>query len=56
MTSKKQLKEVCNLFNKGILKVEDAVSYGYCGYYLKCKNGKVLEIIPETITKEQAAE
>ena len=45
--TKKNLKEACDLFNKGLLKVQDAVAFCLNDYILNCNNGKVTSITKE---------
>ena len=44
MLTKEQLREAGELFNRGILKVQDAVAFGLNGYILNCNDGKVINI------------
>ena len=44
MLTKKQLQEANELFNKGLLKIQDAVAFGLNGYVLNCNDGKVINI------------
>lgn len=50
MLTEKNLKETCELFNRGLLKVQDAIAFGLNSYALNCKAGKVLEITREKKT------
>ena len=47
MSTKRNLKEICNLFNKGLLNLQDAVIFCKSGYILNCNDGKVTSITKE---------
>lgn len=47
MLSRKNSNEACDLFNAGILKVQDAIAFEINGYILNCNNGKVTGIEKE---------
>lgn len=47
MLTKKNLKETTELFNRSVLKIQDAVAFGLNGYVLNCNDGKVSSIEKE---------
>ena len=47
MLKEENLKETSDLFNRGLLKIQDAIAFGLNGYILNCEDGKVTNITYE---------
>ena len=47
MLTQKQLQEANELFNKGLLKIQDAVAFGLNDYILNCNDGRLTNIEKE---------
>ena len=47
MLKEENLKVTSDLFNRGLLKIQDAIAFGLNGYILNCEDGKVTNIMYE---------
>ena len=47
MLTKKQLQEAKELFNKGLLKIQDALAFALNGYILNYNDGRLTSITKE---------
>jgi len=48
MNEKEIFKTICQLFNNGTLRIQDAIKFSINNYALNCKAGKVLTLEKES--------